>query len=130
MFFRKKEQTQANVFDDKWNSIIHRRFEIMRNIDKLYEEIQSSLNVLSCFENSHPNWEEENKHIKELRYKMLCECGGYDGTKVELNDLWNNHKDELQPHHCLDFRSLTEYPLRDCNCYLRDIARNYFKYRR
>jgi len=126
--FKKKEQKFINPYDRKWNDIANHRFDIMRSIDKLYAEIQYSLDVVSCFEENSPNWNAENKHLKELRYAMLCECGAFDGTSYDLRKLWKDHN-KLQPQFCIDYEDLTVSPPVDCNGYLRSAAKNFKKYR-
>jgi len=126
--FKKKQKSYENVYDRHWNEIVNRRFDIMGNIDKLYEDIKCSLEVLLCFKEDSPNWNAENKHLQDLRYKMLCECGSFDGTSYDLRELWQNSKDKLQPKFCMEYTDLTVYPPVDCNTYLRSTAKIYNEY--
>lgn len=126
--FNRKEQKHKNPFDREWNEIVYRRFDIASNIDKLFADIKYSTDVLLCFEKNSANWNAENKYLEKLKYKMLCECGSYDGTSYDLRDLWNKHKDDLQPQFCVDYMDLTANPPVDCNAYLRSAAKSFKKY--
>jgi len=126
--FKKKEKKQENVYDKKWNQIIYRRYDIASNISNIFADIKYSTDVLLCFENGSANWNAENKHLEQLRYKMLCECGSYDGTSFDLRELWNSHKDDLQPQFCGNYADLTHNPPIDCNTYLRHAAKSFKKY--
>ena len=128
--FKKKETKHINAYDMKWNDIVSRRFDIARDIDQIYADIQFAADVMFCFKQGSPNWEAENKRLEELRYKMLCKCGGYDSTSYELKELLNKHKNELQPQFCLNYSDLLISPVGDCNMYLRSIAKNFKQYGR
>ena len=126
MFKRKqKEKTYINIYDAAWNDIVNRRYEIERGMDELYLDIQHSLSVLSCFEKNSPNWKAENDHVGQLRYSLLCKCGAYDNTSYELRNFWNDHKDELQRQFCLSYDVI--FPLKDCNGYLRLLAKEHLR---
>ena len=120
--FSKKKTTYINVYDKQWNDIINLRRTAINRMEELYTKIQDSIKVKLCFEENSPNWKAEDKHLKDLRYQMLCACGEFDDTSCRLKDLWKNHKENLQPEFCLDYEDLDIITVSDCNVYLRSIV--------
>ena len=121
--FNKKKTTYINSYDSKWNDIVNRRHDAMNRIDELYNKMKCSIRVKMCFEVDSPNWKAEDKHLKDLRYQMLCVCGTFDGTSYDLKELWKNHKTDLQPEFCMNYEDLDDNPVGDCNVYLRDVVK-------
>lgn len=125
LFRKKKEQPQISIYDRKWNEIIYRRSDIERNISNLFAKIQYSTDALSCFEKDSPNWKSEQEYLSQLRYKMLCECGAYDGTSYEIREVLKD-RDKLQPRFCVNYDPA--YKPTDCNEYLRYAAQRFKRY--
>jgi predicted helicase len=120
--FNKKKQVFKNPYERQWNNIMDQRIEIMERMLNLYTDIQRSNKVTFCFEEGTPNWKAEIKHLKDLRYKLLCVCGTYDSLNNDLTQLWNNHNEDLRSECCKNLKNLVVYSLGDCNVFLRSIA--------
>lgn len=126
MFRRKKDALAANIYDDEWNRLQDEKIDAWRTIDELFSKIQYSISAMSCFEDGTVDYDAEAKHLQELRKKMLCACGTYDGCQTDLRMLYDAHHEEMQEQFCLNGLSRPEG---NCHEVLRRCARAFKKYR-
>lgn len=125
MFKRKKEVAVANTYDKQWSKLQNEKFDVWHSVDTLFSEIQYSIAAMSCFEKGTADYDAEEKHLHDLRRKMLCACGTYDGCQVDLRMLYDEHHEEMQEQFCMN--GLWR-PDGNCHEALRHCAQSFKKY--